>query len=96
MARSREITDLAAMIVTLSAIGVVVAQDATAQETPLPNAQTYINRSLAYSNKDDNDRAIADFTQAIQLGTKDARALINRGIATTRTTISSSAIRLIR
>jgi len=46
----------------------------TAQETPLPNVEAYLNRGIANSDKGNNDRAIADFTQAIQLDPKSAMA----------------------
>jgi len=67
-------------IVTLLAVAaVVVAQDATAQETPPPNAQFYFNRGVANLNKGDHDQAIANFTQAIQLNPKFAQAYYDRG-----------------
>ena len=60
MSRSREITGLVALIVALLATGVAVAQDATVQQTPLPNAEAYYNRGNAYDDKVDSDRAIAN------------------------------------
>jgi len=81
---SRQITGFVARIVTLLAIAVVVAQDATAQETPLPNAESYNNRGIAYSKKGDSaalDRAMADYTQAIQQDPKFVPAYINRARA---------------
>lgn len=44
-------------------------------------ASAYFNRGIAYKNKGDFDRAIADFTQAIQLNPKDAKPHVNRGNA---------------
>lgn len=41
----------------------------------------YLNRGLAYLNKGDTDRAIADSTKASQLDPKYARPFINRGLA---------------
>jgi Tfp pilus assembly protein PilF len=82
MARSREsIIALVVAIVTLSAMSVAMVQDATAQETPLPNARAYLKRGITYRGKGDNDRAIADFTQAIQLDPKSTQAYVNRGFA---------------
>jgi len=60
MARSPEITAVVAAIVILLAMGVAVAQDATVQQTPLPNAEAYYNRGNAYDDKVDSDRAIAN------------------------------------
>jgi Flp pilus assembly protein TadD len=60
----------------------LVAVQATAQVTPLPNAAAYNNRGFAYLKKGDNDRAIADFTQAIQLDPKDALAYGAAGFLT--------------
>ena len=42
-------------------------------------AQAYYNRGNAYSNKGDTDRAIADYTAAIQLDPTYANAYYNRG-----------------
>ena len=81
MGQRRAITGLVAWVVALSTIGVVVVQDATAQETSPKDAQGYVNRGIAYLNKGGNDRAIADFTQAIKLDPKSAQAYCNRGIA---------------
>jgi tetratricopeptide (TPR) repeat protein len=39
------------------------------------------NRGYAYSDKGDNDRAIADYSEAIRLDPKSATAFKNRGIA---------------
>jgi len=50
-----------------------------AQETPLPNAQAYVNRGL--DSKGDFDRAIADFTQAIRLDPKYLEAYLYRAVA---------------
>ena len=44
-------------------------------------ASAYFNRGIAYKNKADFDRAIADYTQAIQLNPKDAKPHVNRGNA---------------
>jgi tetratricopeptide (TPR) repeat protein len=39
------------------------------------------NRGMAYGNKGEFDKAIADFTEAIQLDPKLAQAYNNRGVA---------------
>jgi tetratricopeptide (TPR) repeat protein len=44
-------------------------------------ASAYFNRGIAYKNKSDFDRAIADYTQAIQLNPRDAKPHVNRGNA---------------
>jgi Tfp pilus assembly protein PilF len=80
MGRSPKITGLLAWIVTLLAIGLVVAPNATAQETLPRDAQAYINRGLTYLNKGDYDRAIADFNEAIQIDPNNALAYANRGV----------------
>jgi tetratricopeptide (TPR) repeat protein len=82
--RSPQITGFIPRIVSLLAFAVVLAQDATAQETPLPNAEAYYNRGIAYSKNGDSvalDRAIADYTQTIQLDPKFVEAYVNRGYA---------------
>ena len=42
-------------------------------------AAAYINRSSAYDNKGDYDRAIADVAKAIDLDPKDPKAYVIRG-----------------
>jgi tetratricopeptide (TPR) repeat protein len=82
--RTREITGVVALMVALLATGVAMAQDATAQETPLPNAEAYYNRGNANSKKGDSvalDRAIADYTQAIKLDPTFVQAYVTRGFA---------------
>ncbi len=44
-------------------------------------ASVYYNRGVAYGDKGDYDRAIADYTQAIKLDPKHAYAYYNRGVA---------------
>jgi lipoprotein NlpI len=46
-----------------------------------PTARGFSNRGNAYFAKGDNDKAIADYSQAIQLNPKDAVAFNNRGSA---------------
>jgi hypothetical protein len=69
MGQRRAITGLVAWVVALLTIGVVVVQDATAQETPPKDAQGYINRGIAYFNKGDSDRAIADSRPSTNVAT---------------------------
>jgi tetratricopeptide (TPR) repeat protein len=44
-------------------------------------ARAYVSRGDAYDDKEDYDRAIADYNQAIQLDPKDAGAYFSRGLA---------------
>jgi tetratricopeptide (TPR) repeat protein len=44
-------------------------------------AMALYNRGHAYLNKNDHDRAIADYTEAIRLDPKDGRVFNNRGFA---------------
>jgi Tfp pilus assembly protein PilF len=41
----------------------------------------FFNRGVGYLEKRDNDRAIADYTEAIRLGPRDADAFVGRGSA---------------
>jgi tetratricopeptide (TPR) repeat protein len=41
----------------------------------------YFNRGLAYTATGDNDRAIADYNEAIRLAPEAAKAYLNRGVA---------------
>jgi hypothetical protein len=43
-------------------------------------AISYVNRGLAYRDKGDTDRAIANYTEAIRLDPKYANAYVNRGL----------------
>jgi tetratricopeptide (TPR) repeat protein len=51
------------------------------RETPPRLADAYDNRGIAYANKRDYDRAIADFNETIRLDPKYAAAYSNRGNA---------------
>ena len=44
-------------------------------------AIAFTNRGRAYEKKGDHDRAIADYSEAIRLDPKDARAVTSRGVA---------------
>ena len=44
------------------------------------DSETYINRGTAYADKGQYDKAIADYTKAIEINPKDARAYIIRGV----------------
>jgi len=56
----------------------IVAQDT--HESPRTRANAYVARGLAWSDKGDLERAVADFTDAIRLNPKDALAYNNRGL----------------
>lgn len=47
-------------------------------------AYAYYNRGLAYTRKGDDDRAIADFSTAIKLNSRDAAAYHTRGFSYSR------------
>jgi lipoprotein NlpI len=51
------------------------------QETPRKLAIAYYSRGLAYYDKGDDDRAIAEYNEAIRLDPKLAPAYSNRGLA---------------
>ena len=80
MRRARAITGLVASAIALLTMNAAVAQDATAQETPPPRAQAYVERCSAYiNNMGDGDRALAEYNHAIQLDPKYAMADVGRG-----------------
>jgi tetratricopeptide (TPR) repeat protein len=64
-----------------SIIGCTNVLNRGARESQEDRATAYNNRGWSYSNKDDYDRAIADFDEAIRLDPKFALALVNRGWA---------------
>ncbi|NET62626.1 MAG: tetratricopeptide repeat protein [Symploca sp. SIO2E6] len=45
------------------------------------DAQAYYNRGVAYSDRGELDKAITDFTQALEINPEDADVYYNRGIA---------------
>jgi tetratricopeptide (TPR) repeat protein len=52
------------------------------KDTIAPNdAEAYYNRGLAYQLKKEYDKAIADYTKAIEINPNDAEAYNNRGLA---------------
>lgn len=48
-------------------------------------AIAFYNRALAYENKNDDARAIADYSESIKLNPKDADAFFQRGLCKART-----------
>jgi tetratricopeptide (TPR) repeat protein len=54
------------------------------QETTENLSIAFYNRALAYENKNDDERAIADYNEAIRLNPKDAEAHFYRGLARPR------------
>ncbi len=45
------------------------------------NAETYYNRGNAYGKKGQYDKAISDYTKAIEINPSYAKAYYNRGVA---------------
>lgn len=54
------------------------------QETTENQSIAFYNRALAYENKNADERAIADYSEAIRLNPKDAEAHFYRGLARQR------------
>lgn len=54
-------------------------------------AVAYFNRALAHENRDDYARAIADYTESIQLNPKDADSFFLRSLCKARTGDKSGA-----
>src|SRR5262249_31020780 len=57
---------------------------APASLSPAELEKAYRSRGVAYRNKGDFDRAVADFNAALQLDPRDADALTDRGVAYAR------------
>ncbi len=55
--------------------------DAVIKGMPEPPAEAYFNRGVAWYHKGEYDRAIQDYTKAIELKPDDAEAYYNRGLA---------------
>ena len=49
------------------------------QTTAVERSNAYTNRGRAFVRRDQPDRALADFAQAISLNPRNSRALANRG-----------------
>lgn len=64
---------------TIAGCNIVLKQRKTESTTSVAHA--FYNRGLAYKRKEDYDRAIADFTDAIRLDPSDADMFRNRGSA---------------
>jgi tetratricopeptide (TPR) repeat protein len=54
------------------------------QEATENQSIAFYNRALAYENKNDDERAIADYSEAIRLNPTDAEAQFYRGLARQR------------
>jgi tetratricopeptide (TPR) repeat protein len=57
----------------LSGDAAIAACDQAIRQNPR-NAEAYYNRGVEYHDKGDRDRAIADFTKAIEINPKYAKA----------------------
>jgi len=62
-----------------SPVGPVDPSPRVVAEPDLPNARAYINRGIAWQNKGDYDKAIADYNRAIELDPKNADSYSRRG-----------------
>ncbi|HEX2726211.1 MAG TPA: tetratricopeptide repeat protein, partial [Beijerinckiaceae bacterium] len=67
------------LVAILSSGGVAMAAERRDQ-ADAASASIYFDRGYAHSLKDDFDRAIADFTEAIRLDPKYISALFSRGV----------------
>ncbi|MGH6974104.1 MAG: tetratricopeptide repeat protein, partial [Stellaceae bacterium] len=62
-------------------IGGCTAIIQSGQETTMNLAIAFYDRGNAYDDKGEYDKAIADYTQALQLDPRHETALVNRGLA---------------
>ena len=53
----------------------------SSHRTDLPLASLYSSRALAYENRGEYDLAIADYTEAVKLGSENVERYVSRGIA---------------
>ena len=54
---------------------------AKVQQPKLEDAEAYLNRGVAYGHKGQYDKAISEFTKAIEINPRDAEAYYNRGLS---------------
>jgi len=62
-------------------LAIFIAPNLMAAEAPSMDAEAYYNRGVSYGKKGEYDRAIADFTKALEINPRLAQAYYNRGVA---------------